>query len=608
MTIGLNLFTDSTERIRAIWRHEPSSRKSGFFALLLAGFINGLLEALGISIVMPLIHLIQSPERIDHYPLFVDMKEALNLVSHGSFVILLAASMGGVFVLRGIYLLGFNYILAAYLSTGQVLLSKKLFANYIYSAYHETQSVPTATLLRNIKLAENVHGKFVSAVIRLIVDVMVIGTLLSLVLYIRPVVTIAGLGLSLTLITVQSRFLTSRLRQAAKTLNERDLQTNKSIFQGFHALKETKVLGCEGFFLTAFAQNQVFKKQWTRRQLFYRFIPGIVNENTFVFVVLGTVIVIMATETRLDMTLGTLALMAAAIFRMIPYSNRIMQGINMLASAENQTDIVLKELEDYAAPHIAEDETPAAEWRPRRSIELRNVDFQYPTRNRPALHDINISIEVGERVGLVGHSGSGKSTLVDLIMGLLEPTTGDILVDGRSIRLDPRPWQRNIGYVPQSVYIVDDSVIANVAFGKKPEEIDIERVDWAIRQANLENFVARLPEGFHSSLGENGRLCSGGERQRLGIARALYCDPKVLIMDEPTSSLDLKSESIINEALENVATDRTVIIIAHRLSSVRKCDRIFFLEDGRLVDSGTFDGLKMANARFSELVSLGDLS
>jgi ABC-type multidrug transport system fused ATPase/permease subunit len=238
-------------------------------------------------------------------------------------------------------------------------------------------------------------------------------------------------------------------------------------------------------------------------------------------------------------------------------------------------------------------------------IELRDVTFTYPTAERPALFNVSLKIAARTTVGFVGRTGAGKTTLVDIIIGLLAPQQGEIEVDGIRITADNiRDWQQSIGYVPQHIFLADDTIASNIAFGVSPKKIDMEIVESASRNADLHEFIVdELPQGYATRVGERGVRLSGGQRQRIGIARALYHDPDVLVLDEATSALDNVTESVVMRAVRNLAHSKTILIIAHRLSTVRVCDQLFLLEHGKLKSVGTYDDLRKRDKAFSKLAA-----
>ena len=239
----------------------------------------------------------------------------------------------------------------------------------------------------------------------------------------------------------------------------------------------------------------------------------------------------------------------------------------------------------------------------RDSIALHKVSFAYPNADKPALRDVSLVIPAHSAVGLVGTTGAGKSTAVDLLLGLLEPQEGQLLVDGEPITpANARSWQRSIGYVPQQIFLADESIAANIAFGLPPENIDMAAVERAARMANLHDFIMEdLPNGYMSEVGDRGVRLSGGQRQRLAIARALYHDPQVVVFDEATSALDTVTERAVMEAVQSLSGRKTLIMVAHRLSTVQACDTVFFFKKGQLVASGSFDGLTRTNEDFAAL-------
>jgi ABC-type multidrug transport system fused ATPase/permease subunit len=235
-----------------------------------------------------------------------------------------------------------------------------------------------------------------------------------------------------------------------------------------------------------------------------------------------------------------------------------------------------------------------------KAITLKNIHYEYPNASRTALKNINLSILAKSTVGIVGATGSGKTTTVDIILGLLEPQKGALEVDGKVItQHNSRSWQRSIGYVPQHIYLSDDTIAANIAFGVEPHDIDLIAVEKAAKIANLHNFlIDELPEQYQTTIGERGVRLSGGQRQRIGIARALYYNPNILILDEATSALDSQTEKAVMDAVNNLRKDITIIIIAHRLATIKKCDKIFLLEKGQIKNEGTFEELKNVNENF----------
>jgi ABC-type multidrug transport system fused ATPase/permease subunit len=300
---------------------------------------------------------------------------------------------------------------------------------------------------------------------------------------------------------------------------------------------------------------------------------------------LATLVITMLVQGRaLEAVLPTLGLFAAAAFRLIPSVNRVLGAIQALRYGLAMIDTLHAEF-NLAASEVADTCAPIVPFRA--ALELNKVTYAYPGAFVAALTEISLVIRHGESVGFIGSSGSGKSTLVDILLGLLKPDSGEVRVDGEEIQHALRNWQNQIGYVPQSIYLTDDTLARNVAFGLPTAQIDQAAVWRAIRAAQLEEFVHSLPMELDTLVGERGIRLSGGQRQRIGIARALYHDPVVLVLDEATSSLDTTTEREVMQAVRALQGRKTILIVAHRLSTVEHCDRLYRLEQGRVVEEGT---------------------
>ena len=286
----------------------------------------------------------------------------------------------------------------------------------------------------------------------------------------------------------------------------------------------------------------------------------------------------------LEAVLPTLGLFAAAAFRLMPSVSRVLSAVQSLRYGLPVIDILIEELK-LATPEIAGTYSPATPFHA--VLELRHVTYAYPGAAESALKDISLTIRHGESIGFIGTSGAGKSTLVDILLGLLTPDTGEVRMDGSDIQSNLRNWQNQIGYVPQSIFLTDDTLRRNVGFGLANEQIDDAAVQRAIQAAQLEEFVNSLPGGLDTLVGERGIRLSGGQRQRIGIARALYHDPAVLVLDEATSALDTATERDVMQAVRALQGSKTILIVAHRLSTMAHCNWLYRLEQGRVVEAGT---------------------
>jgi ATP-binding cassette subfamily C protein len=337
-------------------------------------------------------------------------------------------------------------------------------------------------------------------------------------------------------------------------------------------------------------------------------MPRLLVESTFVCGALLVVILLTLQGYRGADVLPLLGLYAYAGFRIIPSANRILWKINEIGYGATAVHQLYDDYMVIVRNAADADDASAGESMPFTDrIVVAGVAYTYPGSHTPALHDVHLTIRRGESIGIVGPTGAGKSTLVDLLIGLLQPSCGRIMIDGVALPERRRSWQRQIGYVPQTIFLADDSLRRNITLGIPDDDIDDDKVQAAVRMAQLEAFVASLADGLNTFVGERGMRLSGGERQRVGIARALYHEPEALVFDEATSALDSCTEGEVVRAIEALHGVKTLVIIAHRLSTVRHCDQLVLLQRGRVAGCGSFDELVERNADFRAMALLTEL-
>jgi ATP-binding cassette subfamily C protein len=383
----------------------------------------------------------------------------------------------------------------------------------------------------------------------------------------------------------------------------------KWLQQGLGGVKETRIIGVEDFFIRAYAKRS---GPFGRSLVVHRMLsalPRYVLETTGILgLVLMTIVMFLrgADETAVLPVLGALAVAAV---RVLPSTAHIIGSVSLIRFVKPSVDSLWKALEPWEGD--GKHGTRLADEKPlplEKEIRLDDVAFTYPNAPRPSLDGVSITIAKGESIAFVGGSGAGKTTVVDALIGLLVPDRGSISIDGQALEGERvQRWQRAIGYIPQTVFLSDDSIRRNIAFGVDDAGIDDVRVQRALVAARLDELTASLPEGLDTFVGERGVRLSGGQRQRIGIARALYLDPKVLVLDEATSSLDGVTEREIVDAIEHLRADRTMIVIAHRLSTVRSCDRLVFMAEGKIVDVGPWEELAARNPEFRRLVEMSKM-
>ena len=380
----------------------------------------------------------------------------------------------------------------------------------------------------------------------------------------------------------------------------------QTLQEAFGAIKEVKALGREDSFYRSFGEKQLRLLELGYLGKTLETITPQVTETIFVCGALAVVALVTGTGQAGAQGPPLLALFAYAAFRIVPAANRVGWRINQIRSAAPSVESLY---DDYLLVAGKDWEQAASERQSahfRESITFDRVSYTFAQADQSALQDINLAIRYGESIGIVGPTGAGKTTLVDLVIGLLRPTSGRILIDGRDLSGRLTAWKRNIGYVPQSIFLIDDTLRRNIALGIADSEIDESQVQAAIRMAQLERFVTELPMGLDTTVGERGIRLSGGERQRIGIARALYHDPDLLVFDEATSALDLATEDAIAEAIEALHGKKTLLVVAHRLSSVRRCDRLVLISEGRTRACCSYDELIRDYPEFLRTIRVAD--
>jgi ATP-binding cassette subfamily C protein len=577
---------------------------AGVAALVLTGIA---LETLGIGLIFPFIKLVLEPASVHEMPWVTAIYGPIAQGAERESLIALALGLLAVFVVKNLLLVVVYYTQARFVATNEALLARRLLRHYLTGPYVLHLDRNSAELIRNVFSAvTTVFNAVFMGFLTLATELCLMLAIAAILIFVEPMLTLAaigGLALAIGLFyrLVRRRFTVwgaAQLRVGAEML--------QTLQEGFHSVKEVKVLGIAPHVVDAFFRPRRELSRIQTNHITMTSIPRLWVEIVTVTAIVAVIVVVLSRAGDIAGVLATLSLFAAAVMRLMPSMNRILIAMTGIRNGQEAVGAVHRDIAAFAP-----DEAEAAQDGPAlpfaREIRLEQVAFRYPGAHAPSLENVELAIRRGESIGLAGPSGAGKTTLVDLILGLLVPSAGRVTVDGAPIAGAERAWRRQIGYVPQSIYLTDDTIRRNVAFGLPDASIDDARVWHALELAQLGEFVRGLPAGLDSAVGERGVGLSGGERQRIGIARALYRDPAVLVLDEATASLDSETEHEINRAIEALSGEKTLIVIAHRLSTIRRCDRVIYLQDGRVVDTGTFGELNAANEGFRRMVELSAL-
>lgn len=583
------------------------SRKSLIF-LLLTFALTSILEAFGIGLIGPFLNIAAAPDQFLSQNLFLrEIYSQLNLQSSHQIVPVIGFGIAVIFVVKSLlYFLARAYVIKFSFDQKGKLCSRLLNA-HLSAPYTFHLSKNTAALIKNIVVETN---KFCNGCLLPLLTIasnsVVIAVLLFLLLH------TSTLFLSLILSILLPVFLLfyalgKKFRAWGKAASISQQEIIRIINHALGGLKETRVIGVEPYFEHQMAQQvQILEHVSTLFQA-SQLLPRITIETFLVLAIIAFVSIFSLQGSEQVLT-SILGVFAVASVRLIPALSQFIQSIGQLQSNVyildmlhldlKETEQLKAELRSHKPQHLISDSNTSAiltNVRPVNQplqlidhIELKQVTYTYPGASEAAITDVSLNIKQGQAIGLIGKSGAGKTTLVDVILGLLEPQRGDICVDGRSIYDDIRAWQNLIGYIPQQIFLMDETIKQNIAFGVPEHQIDAERLNKAIKAAQLEELVNNLPQGIKTRVGERGVRLSGGQRQRIGIARALYHEREVLVLDEATSALDNETEGLVNDAIRSLAGQKTMIIIAHRLSTVEHCDCIYLMQKGRVVQSGTY--------------------
>lgn len=573
-------------------------------ALVVLAFAVSILEAVGALLVFALLGLVTSPSTSVNVPLLGQLSPETVGGSRSNLLLLTTAFVAAFFLVRGVVFFIQTYALHRLANNAGVRLSRRLLESYLHMPYVHHLQRNSAEMIRNAHESVDVIARFVfvPAVTLAAQALLVLGIALVL-LVTAPLVTLLAVVVLGPLVALILRLTQPRLALLGNESQDMANASLKAAQQSLHGVRDVILLGRQAEFEAEFTRRRARLARAYYLQATLVGLPRVALETVFVLFVLAFIAVTAATVESVSGAFAILGLFAYAVLRLLPALNQTLSSLSYLkygmAAAEDvYTDLVA--LENTTTVATPEDEVAPLPLR--HAIEVAGVTFTYPGALEPALRTVDLIVRRGESIGIVGPTGGGKSTLVDIMIGLLEPDAGLVSVDGLDVASHRAAWQRNIGVVNQSVFLLDDSLRTNIAFGVPDAEVDDTLISEAVALAQLEDFVSSLPEGLDTFVGERGMRISGGQRQRVAIARALYRHPAVIVFDEGTSALDNVTEAELVRALEGLRGDRTLLHVAHRLTTVKGCDRIIVVDGGHVVEEGTYDELLTSDTALRRLL------
>jgi ATP-binding cassette subfamily C protein len=566
--------------------------QAGLLFVLMTG--GAVLEMVGVGAIPAFVALLSDPEAARDLPVLGPQIEGLDELAPETLVLYGALVLLAVYLVKNSYLAVLSVIQSRYVFNRQVRIGGKLFAAYLHSPYPFHLQRNTAELLRNANTESmQVVGAGLMPLMMLTMEGLTVTAILLLLLAVEPLASLVALVILGGTTVLFLRLVRRRVQHHGEQIQYRYGKMIQAVNEGLGGIKVTKVLGRERQFLQTYAAHAgLYARAGRVRQVLIE-VPRLFLETAAVGGLLGVAVLLLAQGRPSTEIVPTLALLAVAVVRMLPSFNRITGAITMIRFGKFAVGVVHDDLRQLDRGGAGD---PAAPLPFHEAIRLDDITYQYPGAAEPSLRGVSLEIPKGSVVGFVGPTGAGKTTLVDVILGLLDPTDGRVLVDGRDLHGREAAWQRQAGYVPQDVYLADDTIRNNVAFGLADADIDETALWRAVDAAQAREFVERLPGGLDTVVGERGVRLSGGQRQRLGIARALYHDPEVLVLDEATSALDHDTERAVMDAVEHLRGSRTILLIAHRISTVQGCDRVVEVARGR-VGEGTVPATSLPQKR-----------
>lgn len=569
--------------MKRIMKVFDSRQKVQLVFLLFLTIIGSGLELMGVSAIMPFVNVVVDPQSIAESGWMTYLYERFHMETASQFLVLLAFALAAVYICKNLFLILLYDYQYKFAFQGQKRLECKLLSCYMHQDYTFHLSQNSANLQRNI--LQDVAGFFQStlAVMQLLTEICV-----CIALFIFLLVT--DITITLGVVILLGIFMFIFLKYFRKKIDNMGVQSHSAnasrvqwVQQSLGGIKEVKILSREGYFINSYENNAEVYADKQRRYQLATIVPRPIMEMLGVSGLLIMVAVKLINGAEISNMLPILSVFTISAFRLLPSFGRLSGSVGTIAFNRVAIKEVCSDIEEaeelllkYSKRSSGSDYIPFEQ-----EIKADDISFHYPGTDTNVLEKTSLSIPKNKSVAFIGPSGAGKTTLADLILGVLEPQEGRILVDNQDIHLNLEAWHKKLGYIPQTIYLMDDSIRKNVAFGIDEKEIDDEKVEAALKEAQLYDFIETLEDGMDTFIGERGVKLSGGQRQRIGIARALYNNPEILVLDEATSALDNETEKAIMEAVDMMQGNKTLLIIAHRLTTIQNCDYVYEIRDGK---------------------------
>ncbi len=544
------------------------------------------MELVGVSFITQLVTLVTDSSKL-HTGMMSRLFDLSGADSDRQFLLYMVIALIIVYVVKNAYLLWINYVQCTFIYNNQLRLSGRLIDCYLKKPYTYHLDKNSAEMVRNVMLDSERFFQMLLTTFTLFSEILISVLLCIYLLVMDPFITVTVVAILGVFTFLYLLLFRNKAKEYGKTNQIYDGKMHQSINQALGAVKDIKILHREKYFVDAFTGCGSQKMRAVRNNNVLGNAPKYVIETVCIGAILLVLMFKLYQGEDLNSMIPQLAAFAVAAFKLLPSVSKINNYINLVSFLKPSVDLIYRDIRDtedmvdYEIRDREQSDDVYADNHPK-AIEISHVSYRYPHTDRDVVSDVSFELPLGAAVGLIGPSGAGKSTIADVILGILTPTKGSVLYGTMNVHEHPIKWSKKLAYIPQAIFLADESIRANVAFGIDEKQIEDAKVWAALEEAQLKEFVEGLPDGLDTMTGERGVRLSGGQRQRIGIARALYDNPEILVLDEATSALDSETESAVMEAIDRLQGRKTLIIIAHRLTTIRNCQVVFKVDGGRI--------------------------
>lgn len=558
--------------------------------------IGGALETLGVSMMLPVVNVLMDPQSVMENAYVIKIVDILHIQSAQQLMVIMLSTLIGLFVLKNAYLLLQTYVQNTFVTRNRNRMISRVMREFLNRPYEEYLGADIPTVFRLTDSDIPNAFQLILVMIQMVTEIVVSALICIVLVIISPGMSLFIVVIFLGMTLMITKVLKPRLNEIGRRNQTIQSRIAKWRIQSIYGLKDVKVLHREEFFVRNYYESGALGADVARNYAVLNNLPRLLIETVFIAAMLLFIMIYILQGRDISVLIPQLSAFAVAAIRVMPGTNRINTYLSQIAYSqpcldylyENLTDAMKKDVNGSVTGLVRSGQDGKAKqpgMHLQDKIVLDHISFTYPNTEKPILTDAHMEVKKGQSVGIMGPSGAGKSTVVDILLGLLHAQQGTITCDGKNIFDDYASWLSQIGYIPQSIYLIDESIRDNIAFGIDADKIDDKRIWEVLEEAQLKSFVEELPEGLDTTIGDRGVRISGGQRQRLGIARALYHNPEILVFDEATSALDGDTEKAVMDAVNSFHGKKTMVIIAHRLNTIAKCDVIYKVEGEKIMET-----------------------